>query len=254
MIGFPATWRFPTAWLVPAATAAWAVWTWAHEQSLERERERARITALYVNPFLSACEDLQSRIYKIIELEGLAELRERYPDGAYAEETLYLIVRFFGWLAAVGRYGPYTQDAVMIKHAAAIRRSFATSSSKDREVGPFNFFPAEQKALGKMVMHSLEGEYGHEMDTISYYEFRDVIQSPYRMPESSAVSQTLGALRAAKRAEDLEGRERLAEAQNHLVDLLDYLESKEGYSYFPAKRKKCSSLRVESGRPVRSVA
>lgn len=246
--------RFPTTWLVPAATAAWAVWTWAHEQSLERERERARITALYVNPFLSACEDLQSRIYKIIELHGLPELRKRYPDGAYAEETLYLIVRFFGWLAAVGRYGPYTQDAVMIKHSAAIRRAFATSS-KDREVGPFNFFPAEQKALGKMVMHSMEGEYGHEIDTISFYEFREIIQSPYRMPESSAVTETLEALRAAKCTEDIDGWERLAEAQNHLVDLLNYLERKEGYSYFPAKRQKCGSVRqMESDGPVRSVA
>ena len=251
---FPTTLRFPTAWMVPAATAAWAVWTWAHEQSLEREKERARITALYVNPFLSACEDLQSRIYKIIELEGLAKLRERYPDGAYAEETLYLLVRFFGWLAAVGRYGPYTQDAVMIKYSAAIRRAFATSSN-GREVGPFNFFPAEQKALGKMVMHSLEGEYGHEMDTISYYEFREVIQSPYRRPESMAVTQTLDTLRAAKRAEDIDGWERLAEAQNHLVDLLDYLEKKEGYSYFPAKRQKCNSFRqVDSNRTARSAA
>jgi len=253
MMGPSTTWRFPTAWLVPVATAAWAVWTWAHEQSLEREKERARITALYVNPFLSACEDLQSRIYKIIELEGLTKLRERYPDGAYAEETLYLVVRFFGWLAAVARYGPYTQDAVMIKYSAAIRRAFATSND-DRSVGPFNFFSAEQKALGKMVMHSMEGEYGHEMDTISYYEFRDVLQSPYRVPESSAVTQTLETLRAAKCAEDIDGWERLAEAQNHLVDLLDYLENKEGYSYFPAKRKKCSSLRqVEFGQPVRSA-
>ena len=82
--------RFPTTWLVPAATAAWAVWTWAHEQSLERDKERARVTALYVNPFLSACEDLQSRIYKIIELQGLIKLRERYPDGAYAKRHFIL--------------------------------------------------------------------------------------------------------------------------------------------------------------------
>ena len=246
--------NFPTTWFVPAATAAWAVWTWAHEQSLERDKERARITALYVNPFLSACEDLQSRIYKIIQMEGLTRLRKRYPDGAYAEETLYLIVRFFGWLAAVSRHGPYTQDAVMIKYSAAIRRAFATSS-KNREVGPFNFFPAEQKALGKMVMHSMEGEYGHEIDTISFYEFREIIESPYRMPESPAVTQTLETLRKAKCVEDIEGWERLAEAQGHLVDLLNYLESKEGYSYFPAKRKKCSSvLPLRSGRPVRTVA
>ena len=239
----------PTTWLVPAATAAWAVWTWAHEHSIEREKERARITALYVNPFLSACEDLQSRIYKLIELDGLPELRNRYPDGSYAEETLYVLVRFFGWLSAVNRYGPYTQDAAVIQYSAAIRRAFATSSGNN-EVGPFNFFPAEQKALGKMVMHSMEGEFGHEMDTISYYEFRDFIQSPYRMPESSAVAQTLETLRKAKRAEDIVGRGRLIVAQNHLVDLLNYLEKKLGYSYFPASRKKCSSR--PSPTPVKS--
>jgi len=227
-----------TTWVAPLATAVWAVWTWAHEHAVERERERDRITALYVNPFLSACEDLQSRIYKLIELEGLAELQQRYPDGSYAEETLYLIVRFFGWLAAVGRYGPYTQDPVMIRHATAIRRAFATSSG-DRAVGSFNFFPAEQKALGKIVMNSVQGQYGPEMDTISYYEFRDFVQSPYRMPESAAVTQTLETLQRAKSIEDIDGRERLAEAQNYLVDLLNYLENKEGYSYFSGKRKKC---------------
>ncbi len=244
---------FPTAWLVPAATAAWAVWTWAHEQSLQRKMERARIIALYVNPFLSACEDLQSRIYKIVELEGLSRLRSRYPDGSYAEETLYLIVRVFGWLAAVMRYGPYTQDPVMIKHSTAIRRAFATSN-EDRPVGPFNFFPAEQKALGKMVMRSMEGEFGHELDTISFYEFRDVVQSPYRMPASSAVAQTLETLQGAKSSKDIDGWERLAETQNHLVDLLNYLERKEGYSYFPSKRKKCNVSRpVESDRLLRSA-
>ena len=231
---------FPATWLVPAATAAWAVWTWAHEHSLQREKERARITALYVNPFLSACEDLQSRIYKIIELDGLPELRKRYPDGAYAEETLYILVRFFGWMAAVNRYGPYTQDATVIHYSTAIRRVFSTSSG-DNKVGPFNFFAAEQRALGKMVMHSMEGEFGLEMDTISFYEFRDLIQSPYRKPESSAVAQTLETLHKAKHAKDIVGRERLVVAQNHLVDLLGYLEKKLGYSYLPAARKKCGS-------------
>ena len=229
---------FPAAWLVPAATAAWAVWTWAHEHALEREKERARLTALYVNPFLSACEDLQSRIYKMLELDGLPLLRERYPDGSYAEETLYLIARFFGWSAAVNRYGPYTQDSVVIGHATAIRRAFGSSNPR-HPVGPFNFFPAEQKALGKLVMHSSEGEYGRELDTISFYEFKGIIQSGERLPDSLAVRQTLEVLWEAKRTKDINGRERLAEAQNHLVELLCYLEDQEGYSLFPAERLKC---------------
>jgi len=78
-----------TQWVIPLATAAWTVWTWAADRERERSRERARISALYISPFLSACEDLQSRIYSILELDGIPTLRRRYPDGSYAEETLY---------------------------------------------------------------------------------------------------------------------------------------------------------------------
>jgi hypothetical protein len=196
------------------------------------------MAALYVSPFLSACEELQSRIYKLLELGGLGSLRQRYPDGGYAEETLYLLVRFFGWSAAVSRYGPYTQDAEVIRLATACRRAFSTSSAK-RPVGAFNFFIPEQKALGKIVMHSIEGEFGREMDTISFYEFRERLEDP-PLSESAAVKETLEALRKAKDSRALPGRERLAQAQSHLVDLLAYLEEREGYSLFPGRRRKCA--------------
>jgi hypothetical protein len=201
------------------------------------------MAALYVSPFLSACEELQSRIYKILELGGLDALRARYPDGSYGEETLYLIVRFFGWAVAVGRYGPYTQDPVVIRLTMASRRAFSTSSP-ERPVGPFNFFIPEQKALGKMVMHSHDGEFGRELDTISFYDFKDLLESP-PLANSDSVQQTLAALRGAGSVDELMGRERLAEAQNHLVDLLAYLEEKEGYSLFPGERRKCGTARIE---------
>lgn len=237
-------------WLVPVAMGLWAVVTWAHGQDRERERERQRITALYVNPFLSACEDLQGRIYKILELDGLDALRERYPDGCYAEETLYLIVRYFGWLSAVTRYGPYTQDPVVIEHSRKARRTFSTTSS-GHPVGAFNIFVPEQKALGKIVMHTMEGEHGHEFDTISYYEFKEHLgKSPLK--ESHSVKQSLDALRNARSASDIPGRERLAEAQGHIVDLLSYLEEREGYSLFEGKRKKCSEA-AKLQAPVSSM-
>jgi len=236
-------------WLVPLAMGTWAVLTWAHSREQEREKERERITALYVNPFLSACEDLQSRIYKILELGGLDVLRERYPDASYAEETLYLIVRYFGWSAAVNRYGPYTKDPVVIEHAIAVRRAFATSTI-GHSVGPFNFFLPEQKALGKTIMHTMEGEYGHELDTISYYDFKVCLgKSPLK--ESHAVQQSLESLRKARDASDIGGRERLVEAQNHIVDLLDYMEEREGFTLFQGKRKKCKHLRnIEHQAPA----
>jgi hypothetical protein len=243
-------------WVIPVATAVWAIWTWAHDHERERQRERARMAALYVSPFLSACEELQSRIYMLLELGGLDYLRQRYPDGGYAEETLYLIVRFFGWSVAVSRYGPYTQDAEVIRLTTACRRAFSTSNPA-RPVGAFNFFIPEQKALGKIVMHSLEGEFGRELDTISLYEFRDRLASP-PLCDSAAVQDTLKALRNTENARDLPGRERLAEAQSHLVDLLTYLEARERYSLFPGVRKKCAGYQdeaaVEDLRPTPAAA
>ena len=224
-------------WLVPLATVAWAVWTWASDRERERRSVRERISALYVNPYLSACEDLQSRIYNILELGGLSLLRKRYPDGSYAEETLYLIFRYFGWAVAVERHGEYAQDPSVMRLGSAVRSAFSRASSVE-QVGPFNFFHAEQKAMGKLVMTTMEGQYGVEPETISYQDFKELLDSP-PMSESESLKETLEALRKVDEAESLAGRDRLAEVQNHLVDLLSYIEGKMGYSVFQGKRKKC---------------
>ncbi len=227
---------FNMQWLIPVATAAWAVWTWATEHQRERRLERARVSALFVNPFLSAAQELQSRIYNILELGGLRAMRKRYPDGSYAEETLYLIVRYFGWMVAVERHGPYTQDPVVMRLDSAVRSAFSASSSAD-DVGPFNFFNPEQKALGKLIMTTQEGQHGVELDTISYYEFKERLKAP-PLSDSESVKESLEALRNTTDARSLPGRERLTEVQNHLVDLLAYLEKREGYTLFQGERKK----------------
>jgi hypothetical protein len=233
-------------WLFPVAMGLWAIWTWSQEQERERLMERARLAALYVNPFLSACEDLQSRIYHILELEGLRTLRKRYPDGSYAEEVLYLIARYFGWAVVLSRYSPYAQDPVVTRLGEAVRDAFATTDAAF-PVGPFNFFHPEQKALGKMVMSRMEGQHGIEFDTISSYEFKERLATP-ALSGSQSVQQSLEALRNAENADHLRGWKRLEKAQQHLIDLLQYLEEKEGYSLFAGERKKCSRRREGSTR------
>jgi len=120
---------------------------------------------------------------------------------------------------------------------SAVRSAFSIASS-EQQVGPFNFFHPEQKDMGKLVMTTTQGQYGVEPETISYQEFKKLLNSP-PMSESEALKETLEALRSADDAESLPGRDRLAEAQNHLVDLLGYIEGKVGYSVFLGKRKKC---------------
>ena len=232
--------------LISVAMGLWAVWRWSESQEQERRARRDELAALYVNPFLSACEDLQSRIYSILELGGLRTLRKRYPDGAYAEETLYLIVRYFGWVVALSRYSPYAHDPVAYVLADAVRDAFATTGP-GFPVGAFNFFHPEQRALGKVVMSRTHGQHGVELDTISSYKFRAKLALP-ALANSQSMQQSLQALRDAHDADDLPGRNRLAKAQHHLVDLLNYLEEKEGYRVFMGERRKCSSVRESSQR------
>ena len=173
-------------------------------------------------------------------------MRERYPDGAYAEEILYLIVRYFGWAAALSRYSPYSQDPVVIRLAEAVRDAFATTGA-GFPVGPFNFFHPEQKALGKMVMSRMQGQHGIELDTISSYKFRERLALP-ALSNSQSVQQSLEALRNTQDAGNLPGRNRLEKAQHRLVDLLHYLEDREGYRLFAGERRKCSRLRESRAR------
>jgi len=225
-------------WYVYVAMGLWAIWTWSQQREQERTFDRDRLTALYVNPFLSACEDLQSRIYNILELDGLGKLQKRYPDKSYAEETLYLIVRYFGWVAVIQRYSPYAHDQVVTRLAEGVRDIFATVDD-EFPVGPFNFFHPEQKALGKIVMSRTQGQHGVELDTISSYEFKSRL-AVAPLSESQAVQQSLSALRNAEDGATVQGRHRLLKVQHLLVDLLQYLENKEQYYLFAGERKKCS--------------
>src|SRR5260370_25972144 len=80
--------------------AWWDVHTWKVAEAEDRERERDRLAALYVTPFILASEQLQSRIFNILEHDGLVALRDNYR--------------------VVYRYGPYTHDKELIRLTQAI--------------------------------------------------------------------------------------------------------------------------------------
>ena len=62
-----------------------AVAAWVWQRNTDREIERNKLRALYVNPFLTACHELQSRFYNILTPEGLQRLDRQHPDGRYAD-------------------------------------------------------------------------------------------------------------------------------------------------------------------------
>jgi hypothetical protein len=211
---------------LPFLALVWGVHTWSVQHEGELRNEHDRLAALYGNPFLLACDELQSRIYNLLSDKTTFDvLRSHYPGSEYADETLYLVFQYFGWERHVFRYGPYSLDPDVIRLTARIRDAFATS--KRFPLGPFCFFRTEQRALGESVIEQVATEAGVSEETMPFFKFRGALQQP-PLSEVQSIRDTLRALTMATTSADLDGRDRLAQVQNYLVELVNYLESQLG--------------------------
>jgi hypothetical protein len=229
--------------------AAVAIIVWVLQRRIDRRNERDRIAALYVNPFILACHELQSRLYNILERGGIEVIKGRDKQdvtfqkpplyGDFEKETLYLIAQYFAWEHHVYRYGPYTRDQDVMRLTEAVRDSFATNKL---QVGALCFFRPDQRTMGQLVMKRLESPLGVEFEVVPIHEFKKMLDAPPLSEMPSALA-TLEALREARCDEELEGCDRLARVQNHLVELLSYLEAREGFTLFPGQRNKAEEAK-----------
>lgn len=228
------------------ATAVWTLWTWSDEQQKERQSKRDQEAALYVNPFLLALEELQSRLYGILEEDELAFCKKEYPDqyefgSPAAIEILYRLSQCYGWTYRIYRYGPYTKDPKVIELTREIGKTW---ESRRFPGEAFRFSLDERVSLGEAVVRQV-GEVTAVrpiFDSIPFYQFEEEISNEQAkhapLYQSKVVRCTLAAIDRVDTTEALEGSERLAVVQNLLVDLLTYLESKEGFSVAIGERRK----------------
>ena len=220
------------------AAAVWSVWTWSDEQHKGRQLKRDQEAALYLNPFLIVTEELQSRLYSMLEEDELAFYKKEYPDeyefgSPAAIEILYRLSQYFGWAHHTFRYGPYTKDPRVIELIRKIGETFESRSKFPGDA--FRFSIDERSSLGEAVVRRV-GEVTAVrpvFESIPLFQFEEEINDERNkhapLYQSKAVRCTLAAIDRADQAEALEGHERLAVLQNVLVDLLAYLESKEGF-------------------------
>lgn len=233
--------------LSATATAVWTVWTWSAQQSAEKEQQRDQVAALYINPFLLACEVLQWRLYAIVNGKELKFFKQECPEvydlgSPEAIELLYMIVMYFGWVNAVYRYGPYTNDPQAIHLGSKISNIF--SNNRDFSSEAFYFSFPEQSSLGQNFVRSLgQGDSIHPIfEADSLYKFAEELANDMNQcsPLYQNVRKTINAIDSANNIDELEGRERLVAVQNHLVDLLNYLEKQEGFSVSSHVRQRAS--------------
>jgi hypothetical protein len=233
--------------LVTVATAVrgggWAVWKWSQDREKTRQLEQKRLGALYVIPFLWACEDLQSRLYNILHSGGLYALRERDPEGRFAEETLYLLAQYFAYEQLILRYTLYGIDLHVLEPILSIRDAFATDRGG---IDPWCIFRPTQRRLGRLVLQFRQGEQGTEPDVVPLEDFERQLDTG----GGAAVhlEEAVQSLTAADGIDDLpeRSRRRLAEVQSHLVDVLEHLEEdmstrQKPFSLFPGKRRRATS-------------
>ncbi len=234
--------------ILSAATAAvWSIWTWRDEQEKERQVKRDQESAIFVNSFIQALEELQSRLYGVLERDDLTFYKREYPEqyelgSPFAIEILYRLSKYFGWTYRSFRYGPYTKDAVVIE---LVRKMGETLENRSRFEGDaFRFTYEERVALGEAVVRRTGDVIGSIpiFESITLFHFREEIHDEKSkrtlLYRSRPVRRTLTAIDQADHPEALEGADRLAVLQNLLVDLLTYLEDMEGFSVVSGKRQR----------------
>ena len=229
------------------AAGVWSVWTWREEQQKERQVKRDQESALFVNSLILAAEELQMRLYSMLEEDELAFYKREYPEeyefgSPYAIEILYRFGQFFGWEQRNYRYGPYTNDPRVIELVRTIGETFENRSKFSGDA--FRFSLAERVSLGGAVVRCA-GELTSLIPTfesITLFQFQEEMSDKCSKHAPSyqcrSVCSTLAAIDRADRPEALEGAERLAVLQNLLVDLLIYMEGMEGFRVAVGARKR----------------
>lgn len=193
-------------------------------------------------PFLLACEDLQSRLYNILCLGGLGPLRARdgYP---YAEETLYLVARYFAYEPLLVRHTPYGTDNTVVQLLDHVRGCFSSDAGG---IDGWCLFRARQHALGRLALETRQREDQAIPDAVSLLEFeRRLVEGD--TADALYMTEGLNDLSRAASVNDLppRTRQRLAEIQRALVDVLEHFEGElanlgqsEDFSLFGGEKRK----------------
>jgi hypothetical protein len=205
------------------AAAGWAVWKWSTEREEDRRVERERLASLYLTPFALACEDLQSRLYNIVCLRGLTLQTSDVARERFAKETLYLLAQYFAFERLVLRYTPWGTDPTVLEGIQLIRNDFASAGS-NKDVDEWCFYRPRQRALGQLVLVRRSDQEAGLTETVSQPEFEHSLKDE---AASLILDEPVESLSAARDVEHLRDRTRgrFAQAQSHLVDLLEHLEA-----------------------------
>lgn len=205
------------------------------QDELQQRRDQASkaerledVVSHYRDPLLSAAFELQSRIYNFV-LRGFAGYLRGGDEGekSYAvSSTLFVIGQYLAWTEALRRgvqfldLGDVERSRELADRLEDIRAAFSTDTFLH---GPFRIFRSEQRAIGELMLEPTVAAQSDEVpwQCIGYAAFCSRLEQDQTFASWFArLDRDVRAL-AASRTID-EGR--LATLQNHLMDLVDFLD------------------------------
>lgn len=220
--------------LIALGGASWTLWTWRSQRRSEQASRRDAEDFRYLNPFLIAADDLQSRIFNIVKRNGLETRPAGEEKGRAALELIHLIARYFAWVQLILRFTSFARDPAVLAHVLEVRHRFASNSKAYSVTDPWCLFRPHQTALGQLSTRWYEAV--GFADTISIIEFEDLVRQ-------DELAQRLGIQRAltsfdGNQIENRASAERLGDIQTILVCLLEKSEEeltrrlKRRFTYF----------------------
>lgn len=229
-----AAWIGPVLGIAAAAVSGVFAWISKHAESRSAARERQRdVLKQSIEPLLYAASDLQSRIYNILRQDFLEAYRnssvDRWRDNT-VEYTCFLFAQYFGWAEATRQAALFRESNDLVTGTrttreltpvsiAAVIRGVSDALRTDSPGSDFMLFSGEQHAIGEL-MFSWDVVGGARYPTVMRYA---TFAERFRNEEAFR-GWFRGIVEPLEKGLSDVARERLADVQNHLVDLMDLLD------------------------------
>lgn len=183
------------------------------------------IISKYREPLLRAAQDLQSRLFSIVE-RGFLQIyfRKSEKDRTYAlSNTLFVVAEYLSWTEIVRREARFLDLGTVeaTRRLDELLIMIGLAFSRDDIDLTFRLFRGEQRAIGEIMIVGLGSPHGGNLETIGYAEFVQRLEQPTFSRWFTGLQQDIEVL-----CDDPSGGHevRLIKLQHTLIDLIDFLD------------------------------
>jgi len=187
----------------------------------------------YREPLLAAAYELQARLYNILELKFIQKWITDDSAGkrsSAVESTLYVFAQFFGWREIIRRevqYLRFSRDT-KTREIGLYLRSIDEVFLSDRYGPQFMIWRVEQRGFGERMIVSGDSKLAC-LGYASFIDARDTMKEWLHPLENNFEHLEEG------------GRQRLAELQHLLVELVNQLDDKQKRYPFELNKARASA-------------